>query len=100
MKGVYAGGRIGGAKRRHRNNFKTPWQESLRRLRGDGYLERKPRSRNQREVGWQDGKSECWGGYRRRPGGRMISCGRQRCWEGDKGRPGGRMKSFGSYGGE
>ena len=70
MKGVGAGGRLGYAKRRHRNNFGPPWQESSgRTIRGGGYLERSSRSRSQREVGWQVGKSECWDGDVRHPGG-------------------------------
>ena len=40
IKGVVSGGRLGAAKRRHRNNFGPPWQESRGRLRGEAYLER------------------------------------------------------------
>ena len=35
-----AGGRIGGAKRRERNNFGSPWKESHGKLRGGGDRER------------------------------------------------------------
>ena len=83
MKGVDAGGGIGGAKRQQRNNSNPPWQKFRRRLRGGGDLERMSRSRIQREVGWQDGNSECWGGGGRRPGGQITLCGRQICWEGN-----------------
>ena len=41
-KGVGAGGRLSGAKRRQRNNFGPLWKESHRRLRGGGDVEIKP----------------------------------------------------------
>ena len=56
-KGVGEVGRLGSDKRRQRNNFGTPWQESHRKLTGEGDWERASRSRNQREVVLQDGKS-------------------------------------------
>ena len=62
-------------------------------------MERAPLSRSQREMWWQDGKSESWEGDRRHPGGIMTSCGRRRFWDGDRLSPGGNMKSCGSYGG-
>ena len=40
MKGVDSGGRLGGSKRKHRNNFGPPWQESHGRLGVGGDRER------------------------------------------------------------
>ena len=99
MKGVGAGGRLGDANRRQRNNFGTPWQESRGRLRGGGDFEIPSCSRSWREGGEQVGKSEFWGGDRRRPCGQITSCGRRRCWNEDGERPGGWINSCGRYGG-
>ena len=68
-RGVDAGGRLGGAKRRQRNNFGTPRQESCGKLRGGGDWARESHSRSQREVVLQDGKSERWDEDGRLPGG-------------------------------
>ena len=91
-RGVDAGGGLGSAKRRYRNNLGPLWQESRGKLRGGGDWERASHSRSHREVVFQDRKLECWDGYRRQPGGRMNLCGRRRCWDGDRGHPGGITK--------
>ena len=98
-RGGVAGGRLGGAKRRQRNNFGPPWK-SRGRLRGGGARKRTPCSRNRGgEVG-RVGNLTCWDRDGRRPGWRMTLCGRQRCWVGDGGRPGWRMNSCGIYVGD
>ena len=98
MEGVDTVERIGGDKRRKRNNFGRPWQEPRRRIIGGEYLERASRNRIQRKVLWQIGKSECLDGDGRRLGGKMTLCCSWGCWDGDGGRPGGRMNLSGSYG--
>ena len=45
-----AGGRLGGAKKQHRNNFRPPWKDSRGKLRGGGDRKIELRSRIQREV--------------------------------------------------
>ena len=53
--GVGAGGKLGGANSRQRNNFGPPWQESYGMLGGGGDRERDSRSNRQREVVIQRG---------------------------------------------
>ena len=91
-----AGGRLGGAKRRHISNLGKTYQESHRRQRGGGYRERESRSGIQSKAVMYRGNPECWDGDGRHPGGRMNLCVRRRCWDGDGRRPGGKMTSFGS----
>ena len=79
-RGVEVGGRLGGAKRQHRNKFGVPWQESCGKLRGGGDWGRASNSRSQREVVFQIGKSECWDGYGRLPVGIITSCCRRIYW--------------------
>ena len=67
-KGEGAGGRFGGAKRYQRNKFGPPWQ-THGKLRGGGAAERMSHSRNWRRKGGRVGKSACWDGDERRPGG-------------------------------
>ena len=99
-KGLLVGGSLGGTKRLHRNNFGPPWNESSGGLRVGGDLEKDTCSKSHREVGWQNGNSECWNIDGRRPGGRMNLCGRRVCWDGDRGCPGGRISLCGIYGGD
>ena len=91
-------GRLGGAKRGHRKNLRSPWQESCRKLRGGGDWERATCSRRYMEVVFQYGNSEFWDGDRRRSGGKITFCGRRIFWDRDRGRPDGRMNSCGIYG--
>ena len=74
-------------KMHQRNKFGPPWKY-WGRLRGRGALGRMSRSRNRRREGGRVGKSACWDGDERRPGGKMILCGRRRWWFVDEGRPG------------
>ena len=80
-----ARGGIGDTKRRHRNNFGSPCQEYRGKLRGGrGDWERTSRSRSQREVVLQNGKSECWDGDRIHLGGQMTLCVKPRFWDRDR----------------
>ena len=90
---------VGGNKRHQRNNFGTPCQ-FCRRLIGRVAARRMACSRNRSREGGRVGKSECWDGDKRRPGGKMTLCGRRICWVREEGRPGGRMNLCVSYGGD
>ena len=76
-------GRLGGAKRLQRNNFRPPCQESHRKLRVGGNRKREAHSSIQREVVLHSEKSECCDGDGKRPGGQMTLCGGWRCWDVD-----------------
>ena len=97
MKGEGAEGRLGGEKSNQRNNFGPPWK-SRRRPRGRGLVGRMRYSRIQIIEGGRVGKSAYWDGDKRRPGGKITSCGRRRGWFGDEVCPGRRMNLCGIYG--
>ena len=70
--GEDSGGRRGGSKRLRRSNLGKPWNKYCGNQRGGRCGERELHSKSQGNADTHSGKSGCWDGDGRRPGGRVT----------------------------